>query len=56
MCLWRESPPQSSLVTVLSSKDGCLLQLGIFVSQVGLYPMSALAWACFFVVMPISDF
>jgi hypothetical protein len=52
--LQREPPPRLPLAAVLSSKDGRLLQSGIAISQVGLYSVSVLAWACFFVVTPIS--
>jgi hypothetical protein len=51
--LW-EPPPRFPPAIVPSSMDGCLLQFGITISQVGLYSMSAHVWVCFFVVMPVS--
>jgi hypothetical protein len=47
-----QSPPDA----IPSIKDGCLMQSGMSVGQVGLYPISVLAWACFFVVMLVSTF
>jgi hypothetical protein len=54
MSLRWEPPQRLPLATVPSSKDGCLLQLGIAISQVGLYFVSVPALICFFVMTPIS--
>jgi hypothetical protein len=54
MSLRREPPPRLPPAAILSSKGGCLLQSSITISQVGLYSMLVLAWACFFVITLIS--
>jgi hypothetical protein len=51
----RCGPPSRLLSAAIpSSKDGCLLQLGITIGQVGLFSMSAHAWACHFFMMSVS--
>jgi hypothetical protein len=39
-----------------SSKDGCLLQSGIAIGQVGLYSMPVPTSVCFFIMMPVSAY
>jgi hypothetical protein len=46
----------AAIAAVPSSRDDRLIQSGISVGQVGLYPMVALALACSFVVMLVSTF
>jgi hypothetical protein len=46
----------AAIAAVPSSRDERLIQSGISVGQVGLYPVVALALACSFVVILVSTF
>jgi hypothetical protein len=46
----------AAIAVVPSSTDERLIQSGISVGQVGVYPVVALALACSFVVMLVSTF